>query len=71
MERSKKIHEIYDGINDENITRIYPEKVLCSSLIKDRCVTHDKSKVFYIDDDHLSIDGAKLIVDRIEKALLY
>ena len=71
MERSKKIHEIYDGINDENITRIYPEKVLCNSLIKDRCVTHDKSKVFYIDDDHLSIDGAKLIVDRIEKALLY
>ena len=71
MERSKKIHEIYDGINDENITRIYPEKVLCNSLIKDRCVTHDKSKVFYIDDDHLSYDGAKLIVNKIKKVLLY
>ena len=71
IERSKKIHKIYNSIENENITRIYPEKILCNSLIKDRCITHDQSKVFYIDDDHLSVDGAKLIVNNIEKALLY
>ena len=70
LERSKKIHKIYNKIKDENITRIYPEKILCNSLIKDRCITHDQSRVFYIDDDHLSIDGAKLVVNSIEQALL-
>ena len=71
LERSKNIYKIYKSINSQNIIRIYPEKILCNSLIKNRCITHDKSKVFYIDDDHLSYDGAKLIVNKIEKALLY
>jgi peptidoglycan/LPS O-acetylase OafA/YrhL len=71
LERSKNIYKIYKSINSQNIIRIYPEKILCNSLIKDRCITHDKSKVFYIDDDHLSYEGAKLIVNKIEKALLY
>ncbi len=70
LERSKYIYKIYDSISNENIIRIYPEKILCNSLIKDRCITHDKSKVFYIDDDHLSYDGAKLIVNKIENVLL-
>ena len=71
LERSKNIYKIYKSINNQNIIRIYPEKILCNSLIKNRCITHDKSKVFYIDDDHLSYEGAKLIVNKIEKALLY
>ena len=71
LKRSEKIYKIYNKIDNENITRIYPEKLLCNSLIKDRCITHDQSKVFYIDDDHLSIDGAKLIVDRIKESLLH
>ena len=71
LERSKNIYKIYKSINSQNIIRIYPEKILCNSLIKNRCITHDKSKVFYIDDDHLSYEGAKLIVNKIEKALLY
>ena len=71
LERSKNIYKIYKSINSQNIIRIYPEKILCNSLIKNRCITHDKSKVFYIDDDHLSFEGAKLIVNKTEKALLY
>ena len=71
LERSKNIYKIYNSIDNENVTRIYPEKILCNSLIKDRCITHDKAKVFYIDDDHLSYDGAKLVVNKIEDALLF
>ena len=71
LKRSQNIYQIYKSINNQNIIRVYPEKILCDSLIKNRCITHDKSKVFYIDDDHLSYEGAKLIVNKIEKALLY
>ena len=71
LKRSQNIYKIYKNIDNQNIIRIYPEKILCNSLIKNRCITHDKSKVFYIDDDHLSYDGAKLIVNKIEKVLLY
>ena len=70
LKRSKNIYKIYNSIDYKNIIRIYPEKILCNSLIKDRCITHNKSKVFYIDDDHLSYDGAKLIVNEIKNALL-
>ena len=46
LERSKNIYKIYNSIDNENVTRIYPEKILCNSLIKDRCITHDKAKSF-------------------------
>jgi hypothetical protein len=67
--RSGKIYNIYDSINSENIFRIYPEKILCNRLIKNRCITHDNENVFYIDDDHLSYVGAKLIMSEIKKTI--
>jgi peptidoglycan/LPS O-acetylase OafA/YrhL len=70
LERSEKVYRIYNSIENKNITRIYPEKIFCDTLIKSRCITHDQSKVFYIDDDHLSIDGAKLIINEIKRELL-
>ena len=71
LERSKEIYKLYDKIDDKDVVRIYPEKILCSTLIKDRCITHDEVNVFYIDDDHLSYNGAKLIVNKIKDALLF
>jgi len=67
--RTREIYNIYDAINSENIFRIYPEKILCNKLIKNRCVTHNSKNVFYIDDDHLSYVGAKLIVSEIRKII--
>ena len=71
LERSNNIYKLYNNVDNENILRIYPERVLCNTLVKDRCITHDESNVFYIDDDHLSYDGAKLIVNKIKDALLF
>ena len=30
--------------------------------IKTKCVTHSESNIYYLDDDHLSEEGAKLIM---------
>ena len=43
--------------------------IFCDSLIKDRCITHDNEKLFYLDDDHISSAGSELIVNQILKEI--
>tara|TARA_B100000787_G_scaffold164130_1_gene146487 strand:- start:2098 stop:4119 length:2022 start_codon:yes stop_codon:yes gene_type:complete len=69
LKRTSEIYDIYNNINSENVFKIYPEKILCNKLIKNRCITHDQRNVFYIDDDHLSYTGAKLLVDEIKTTI--
>ena len=69
VKRSEDIYSIYNKIIHDNLFRIYPEKIFCNSLILNRCITHSDKKVFYIDDDHLSYDGASLVVDNIGKII--
>ena len=56
-------------MKDKNLIRIYPHKLFCDNLIKDRCITHDSKKLFYLDYDHLSSAGSNLIVNEILKSL--
>jgi hypothetical protein len=69
LKRSKDIYNIYDDIIDDDLFRVYPEKIFCNSLILERCITHNDKKVFYIDNDHLSYDGANLVVGNIKKII--
>ena len=69
--RNKDSFEILDSINHENILRIYPHKLFCNSLVKNRCVANDKKNLFYIDTDHLSdyanTQVAEMILNEINK----
>ena len=69
--RTKSSFELLDSIENNNIYRIYPHKLFCDTLIKDRCIAHDGKNLFYFDDDHPSEKGANLInnliVDEIKK----
>jgi hypothetical protein len=67
--RNKLIFEILDSIRNENIYRIYPHSYFCDKQIKDRCVANDENNIFYYDDDHLSIQGSKFVVDEIMKQI--
>jgi len=67
--RNKLIFEILDSIKNENIYRVYPHSYFCDKQIKDRCVANDENNIFYYDDDHLSIQGSKLVVDEIMKEI--
>ena len=33
----------------------------CNTIIKERCMTHNQKNVFYLDNNHLSIEGAKMV----------
>tara|TARA_B100000787_G_scaffold144932_1_gene114915 strand:+ start:1905 stop:3941 length:2037 start_codon:yes stop_codon:yes gene_type:complete len=60
-DRSKSSIDLLDSIKDENIYRVYPDKLLCNTFVKERCAVQDNDSIFYYDDDHLSNKGSELI----------
>ncbi|MFT7562203.1 MAG: peptidoglycan/LPS O-acetylase OafA/YrhL [Flavobacteriales bacterium] len=67
-ERNGNSRAILDRITNTNVSRVYPDKLFCSEE-SGRCITHDHEKIFYYDDDHLSFEGGKLVVEEIEAAI--
>ena len=67
--RNKLIFEILDSIESTNIYRVYPHELFCNKQIKNRCVANDEKNIFYIDNNHLSIQGSKFVVDKIMKEI--
>ena len=63
--RHKSTFEILDYVQNSNIYRVYPHKFFCNTSVKDRCVANDKENIFYHDDDHLSVQGSKYVIDAI------
>lgn len=56
----------YDAIPEQpNLQRIYPHHLLCDSIVPGRCVTELQHQPLYFDDDHLSIYGARLVLQAL------
>jgi peptidoglycan/LPS O-acetylase OafA/YrhL len=64
---NKLIFEILDSLQNPNIYRVYPHKLFCDKQIKNRCIANDQKKLFYYDNNHLSLKGSELVVDEIVK----
>ncbi len=67
--RSKKIFEILDSVQSPNIYRVYPHKSFCNTTIVNRCVANDKENMFYYDNNHLSLEGSKYVINDIMIAI--
>jgi peptidoglycan/LPS O-acetylase OafA/YrhL len=67
--RNKLIFEILDSVKNEHIYRVYPHSYFCDKQTKDRCIANDKNNIFYYDDNHLSLQGSKLVVNEIMKVI--
>ena len=68
-ERTKSSFELLDNIQSSNIYRVYPHKLFCNTVVRNRCVTHDKEKIFYYDNNHPSLTGAEMINNLIIKEI--
>tara|TARA_B100000767_G_scaffold242926_1_gene240295 strand:+ start:128 stop:1534 length:1407 start_codon:yes stop_codon:yes gene_type:complete len=68
-DRTKSSFELLDSIQDDNVYRVYPHKLFCDIILKNRCVTHDDKNIYYADDDHPSPKGAEMINDLIIKEI--
>lgn len=51
-----------------NFYAIYPHEVFCSETTG-RCATHSDDRLFYTDTDHLSREGAALLVEHLGKKM--
>ena len=67
--RNSAIFEILDSVESPNIYRVYPHKLFCNKFLLNRCIANDDNHIFYSDDNHLSIKGSKLVVDKIMKKI--
>ena len=67
--RTKSSFKLLDSIKGKNIHRIYPDKLFCNTIMKDRCLTHDNENMFYIDDDHPSTRAAEMINNLIMREI--
>ena len=63
------IFEILDSVESPNIYRVYPHKLFCNKNFLNRCVANDDNHIFYADDNHLSVEGSKFVVDKIMKEI--
>jgi len=67
--RNKLIFETFDSIQSSNIYRVYPHMHFCDKQIRDRCVANNQENIFYYDNNHLSLQGSKFVVDDILKII--
>jgi peptidoglycan/LPS O-acetylase OafA/YrhL len=70
LERSQGVIAAFDSIADhDNLIRIHPRSIFCDTFVPGRCAAGNEKEVFYFDDDHLSIEGADLVMQQIMQAV--
>jgi hypothetical protein len=70
LDRNNSAIEALDSIvGDENLIRVRPDKILCDTYVKDRCVAHLNGQSLYFDNNHLSNLGATLILKEVIERL--
>lgn len=67
--RSESSFKVFDQVVGDNISRIFPEKILCNTFVKDKCVGNNENSIFYADESHLSRGGVDLVFPEIQKSL--
>ena len=65
MKYAKESFAILDNIEHPNLYKIFPHKIFCNTEVKDRCITHDDENILYVDNNHLSPLGMKIIEDLV------
>ena len=69
IKKNNTIIEMLNTIKNGNIYRAYPHKLLCNTMMIDKCVSSDNKKILYYDRDHPSPEGAEMINDSIIKEI--
>ncbi|EGM78155.1 Putative acyltransferase [Rheinheimera sp. A13L] len=69
--RNKFINKIFEDFEtNERFIPVKPESLFCDTYVAGRCVAQYEKKPFYIDDDHLSDAGARLVIQHIYNHML-
>jgi peptidoglycan/LPS O-acetylase OafA/YrhL len=66
---TKRSNNIYDQIQNQNLRRVFPEKIFCEEILAGFCVAAIGDNIYYEDTNHLTIEGSKLVGDKILELL--
>jgi len=69
QERVASSYALLDSITGANVVRVYPEEFFCNSAVPARCITHTAEDIFYADEHHPSLAGARIISELIFEAI--
>ena len=58
-------YDFVDNLDRNNIEIIESSLVFCNQFDADKCTASTGKNIFYSDDNHLTIEGANLLVERI------
>ncbi len=58
-----------DGIDGGNIVRVYPADVFCDNTVPNRCIVSADNVLYYVDDNHLSFEGARLLMSEAAETI--
>jgi len=58
-------YDFVDNLDSNNIEIIESSLVFCNQFDADKCTASTGKNIFYSDDNHLTIEGANLLVERI------
>lgn len=67
-DRTAEIVDLFDDLKHPNLRKVDPGRILCDTIVPDRCVNAFGDTVLYRDEDHLSYAGAALLAPPIGKA---
>jgi len=59
--KTNYIFEKLDKLNHKNLYRVYPHKIFCNSIVKNKCIAHNSKDIFFVDSLHLAKKGSTLI----------
>lgn len=63
-----RVRDSFDRLGEHrNLIRIEPDEILCNTFVKDGCVVELDGVRLYVDENHLSNAGARLIVAEVMK----
>lgn len=66
FDRNRVIFEFLDSFGQrQNLVRVYPASLLCDTTTEKRCITQRGGRSLYHDDNHLTVDGADMLIDEI------
>jgi peptidoglycan/LPS O-acetylase OafA/YrhL len=63
--RNAAAEHILDAVESPNLRRSRPEEIFCNTVVKARCVVQANGQLYYADDDHLSMQGARLVISDV------
>lgn len=66
IKRSSLVNASFNTIPEGPLfARVLPQEIFCDTFLPNRCVANDDKRVFYFDSNHLTVEGADLVVQKI------